>query len=295
LSRHSIYRSPTFIGSPRGPKVIAESCEAGDGIAVIDWVLTDNIEMVSDGGFSADGPKFCMYTADKPTWIETRNEGIQEIPANGVVLLSSDVPIHTRSVENTRHLTLVLPHLLVMNHIPAANRLCGRQLPSDCGMADVARNIMQALRHAIGIANATPVKAKLVGGLLSAMSGFNNETTGADSGRVAQRIRLIEDVIADRYADPDFDIEEIAREIGLSVRCLHAICQGRVSPGEMIRQYRLCKAEEMLGSPRDDTQSITDIALACGFNSSAYFSTCFKSHTGVTPRAYRSGCLPLGR
>lgn len=292
LSRHSIYRSPTFIGSPRSPTVIAESCEAGDGIAVIDWVLTDGIEMFSDGGAPDGGSKFCMYTADKPTWIETRNDGIQEIAANDVVFLSSDIPIHTLSVQNTRHLTLLLPRQLVMSYVPAADRISGRQLPPDRGTADVARNIMLALRHGIGIANATSVKAKLVSGLLAAMSGLDSETAGA--GRAAQRIRLIEDVIADHYADPDFDIEAIARELGLSVRYLHAICQGRISPAEMIRQYRLRKAEEMLGSRFGESRSITDIALACGFNSSAYFSTCFKSHTGVTPRAYRSGSPPIG-
>jgi AraC-like DNA-binding protein len=274
--------------------VIAESGEAGDGIALIDWVLTDGIEMFSDGGAPEGGSKFCIYTADKPTWIETRNDGIQEIPANDVVFLSSDIPIHTRSVQNTRHLTLLLPRQLVMNHIPAADRISGRQLPPDCGMADVARSIMLALRHGIGIANATSVKAKLVSSLLVAMSGLETESAGADSGREARRIRLIEDLIADHYADPDFDIDAIARHLSLSVRYLHAICQGRISPAEMIRQYRLRKAEEMLGSRAARAQSITDIALARGFNSSAYFSTCFKSHTGVTPRAYRSGSLPVG-
>ncbi|WP_404712817.1 helix-turn-helix transcriptional regulator [Sphingomonas sp. MMS24-J13] len=260
---------------------------------MIDWVLTDGIEMFSDGGAPDGCSRFCMYTADKPTWIETRNDGIQEIAANDVVFLSSDIPIHTRSVQNTRHLTLLLPHQLVTNHIPTADRISGRQLPPDRGVADVARNIMLALRHGIGIANATSVKAKLVGSLLAAMSGLNTETAAADTGRVAQRIRLIENVIADRYADPDFDIEVIARELNLSVRYLHAICQGGMSPAEMIRQYRLRKAGEMLGSRIAESRSITDIALACGFNSSAYFSTCFKSYAGVTPRAYRSGSMPI--
>jgi len=37
--------------------------------------------------------------------------------------------------------------------------------------------------------------------------------------------------------------------------------------------------------------SITDIAVACGFVSTAHFSTCFKSCFGLAPSMLRSGSL----
>ena len=39
---------------------------------------------------------------------------------------------------------------------------------------------------------------------------------------------------------------------------------------------------------RQSNMSMTDIALNCGFNSSAYFCKVFKQETGLTPREYKS-------
>lgn len=47
---------------------------------------------------------------------------------------------------------------------------------------------------------------------------------------------------------------------------------------------RLRKAKEIL---RKGTQSMTQIALAVGFDSSSYFSRIFKQYTGITPQEYR--------
>lgn len=288
MGRYSFYRNPRLVGSPRDPQVIAETCDVGDGISLIQWRLTDGLELFSDGAPPDFRSKFCIYTADQTTWIETGNYGMQEIPANDVVFLSSDIPIHTMSVQDTRHLTLVLPRSLVTRYIPAADQICGRGLPQDCDMTHVVRSIMLALKSGMNITHSTSVKTNLVSGLLMALSDLDKDRKEAGPSRVSDKIRLIEDVIADRYADPDLDVEEIARRLRLSVRYLHTICQGRISPAEMIRQYRLRKAEEMLGAFSGQMQSITDIALACGFNSSSYFSTSFKSYAGVSPRTYRS-------
>jgi AraC-like DNA-binding protein len=45
------------------------------------------------------------------------------------------------------------------------------------------------------------------------------------------------------------------------------------------------KARELL--LLDPKESISKIAPAIGFRSSAYFSTFFKRHTGLTPQQYR--------
>ena len=37
----------------------------------------------------------------------------------------------------------------------------------------------------------------------------------------------------------------------------------------------------------ETTDSITDVALRCGFSDSNYFKDCFKRRYGVSPRTYR--------
>ena len=39
---------------------------------------------------------------------------------------------------------------------------------------------------------------------------------------------------------------------------------------------------------RQKKYNMTDIALGCGFNSSAYFCKVFKQETGLSPREYKS-------
>lgn len=57
-----------------------------------------------------------------------------------------------------------------------------------------------------------------------------------------------------------------------------------VTPHQYITQRRLEKAKSML---RDRNQTITTVALACGFSSQSHLNVVFKRLTGVTPGAYR--------
>ncbi|NBI30415.1 bifunctional transcriptional activator/DNA repair enzyme AdaA [Chengkuizengella marina] len=56
------------------------------------------------------------------------------------------------------------------------------------------------------------------------------------------------------------------------------------TPLEYLQEVRLTKAREAL---LDTNQTITEIALNHGFNSTAYFSTVFKKSTGYSPSKFR--------
>jgi AraC-like DNA-binding protein len=60
-----------------------------------------------------------------------------------------------------------------------------------------------------------------------------------------------------------------------------------VAPADWRQRQRIGRARQLL---RHTDRSITDIAHTCGFNTSQYFATCFKQHTGQTPTAYRRNC-----
>jgi AraC family transcriptional regulator, regulatory protein of adaptative response / methylphosphotriester-DNA alkyltransferase methyltransferase len=57
-----------------------------------------------------------------------------------------------------------------------------------------------------------------------------------------------------------------------------------LSPAVYLQQVRLANAREMLESTE---LSITEIAAATGFTSSAHFATVFLNKTGLTPSRYR--------
>lgn len=58
------------------------------------------------------------------------------------------------------------------------------------------------------------------------------------------------------------------------------------SPAQYVLFYRICQSMTRL---REGSDSITQVALACGFNDTSYFIRCFKQQTGITPKMYQSG------
>jgi AraC family L-rhamnose operon regulatory protein RhaS len=83
------------------------------------------------------------------------------------------------------------------------------------------------------------------------------------------------------------DWEMLARKFGLSLRTLHRKIsdQTGLTPARYLAQLRLEQAEQCL---RHTRQSITDIAFACGFEDSNYFSTLFRQAYSVSPSQYRA-------
>ncbi len=57
-----------------------------------------------------------------------------------------------------------------------------------------------------------------------------------------------------------------------------------VSPMEYLIRLRIDKARKLLRNPAN---TITEVSLQCGFNSTSHFSTCFAKRFGITPRQYR--------
>jgi AraC-like DNA-binding protein len=92
--------------------------------------------------------------------------------------------------------------------------------------------------------------------------------------------------------DPEFTTQTWAGRLGLSDRYLRVLFAATgESPGDYLRAQRLELAATKLADPRYQDVSITDIALSCGFGSSAHFSRVFRAAFGVPPRQRRHDAL----
>jgi len=82
-------------------------------------------------------------------------------------------------------------------------------------------------------------------------------------------------------------IEELASMCGVSkyhfCRTFKAITG--VSPVQYQNEYRIQIADVLL---KNSDKSISEIADICGFDDAAYFSRCYKKHTGISPREKRA-------
>jgi AraC family L-rhamnose operon regulatory protein RhaS len=88
-------------------------------------------------------------------------------------------------------------------------------------------------------------------------------------------------------ADEPWTLPQMAAQCGMGITTFSKYCRELVNTGavEYLNQCRLEHAARMLRE--DPTRSITDIAFACGFNSSQYFATAFRKRFGLAPANYR--------
>ena len=92
--------------------------------------------------------------------------------------------------------------------------------------------------------------------------------------------------IQQHYAE-DVSLQDIANSASISrseaSRCFQSYLH--TSPVSYLLKYRVERSMQLL---RDNNMTVEAVALECGFSSSAYFCKLFRSHTGMTPKQYRS-------
>jgi DNA-binding response OmpR family regulator len=113
-------------------------------------------------------------------------------------------------------------------------------------------------------------------------AGSNPQLSQADQAFVAK----VEAAIAQRLAEPDFGVTELAREVAQERTYLFRRTRQLFgeSPSDLIRRARLDRGATLL---KDTNERVADIAYAVGFNSVSYFSQCFLAAYGVSPSVYR--------
>ncbi|HYH30418.1 MAG TPA: AraC family transcriptional regulator [Pseudonocardia sp.] len=128
------------------------------------------------------------------------------------------------------------------------------------------------------------------GGLLgAAMVASWLEDTGRADARPAGADPVVAEVMAALVRRPDqpWTIDEMARlahlsRSALSERFRRAL--GR-SPSEVLRDVRMQVARKLL---RDPARTVTQVAFAVGYGSTAAFSRAFSAHQGVGPQEWRT-------
>lgn len=92
-------------------------------------------------------------------------------------------------------------------------------------------------------------------------------------------------VVNAHITDPDFSVEQIAGEVGLSRSHLHRKMKELTgeSTSDFVRNVRLKRAAYLL---EGGNHSIAEVMYACGFDSPSGFSSRFKKFYGVSPSEY---------
>jgi AraC-like DNA-binding protein/Tfp pilus assembly protein PilF len=93
------------------------------------------------------------------------------------------------------------------------------------------------------------------------------------------------ELVDNKMSDPLFSVEKMCEELGMSRTNLHRKIKAITGfpPSELIRTIRLKKAAILL---RNQTDSVSQIGFAVGFDNHSYFSKAFKKHFGMSPSEY---------
>jgi AraC-like DNA-binding protein len=87
------------------------------------------------------------------------------------------------------------------------------------------------------------------------------------------------------YTEDDFDVEKCGDAMAMSSSQLYrktsALCG--VSPNNLLKEYRLEKAKELM---RRKDATVSEISFDTGFASPSYFTKCFKSRYDLLPMQY---------
>ena len=221
--------------------------------------------------FEQDGRIACLKPGDWSLYDTTRS-----------YLVSSTAPVDLH--------ILLLPREGILRNSPELAQLLVRRLRSTSGMGKVACNAIAQAFARDGAEEPAAAGARIVELLhLSLLEHCGMQLAQAWPSVLHERIKLH---VQQRLADPELDVESIARLLNCSKRALHKAFERE---GHSLRDYiwdrRLQRALGELESERRELGSITEIAFACGFSSAAHFSRTFRARYGSSPKDWRRRVL----
>lgn len=104
-----------------------------------------------------------------------------------------------------------------------------------------------------------------------------------------QSVLSVIEIMGNHIAEP-LELSSLANMIGLGVRQLNRLFREKLGTSTIAfyRNLRLSFAENLL---QQSQLTVTEVAMAAGFVSTAHFSTAFKSRYGVAPSVLRSQAI----
>lgn len=91
------------------------------------------------------------------------------------------------------------------------------------------------------------------------------------------------------YLDPLLTQEKLAQQVGFSPKLLSQLLNQGLEQNffEFVCRYRVEAAKAILSDPMHKSLPVSEVMIACGFNSKSAFNSAFKKSTAMTPSHFR--------
>lgn len=174
-----------------------------------------------------------------------------------------------------------IPVILLTSKAEVSDRLEGLKKGADAFLAKPFN--MEELHILIDnlIDNVRRLRGKFTGAQRQEDKIENVEVKGNNDALMERIMKTINA----NLSDPDFNVERLTADVGISRAQLHRKMKEitGISTGEFIRNLRLEQAARLI---REGKINVTQVAYSVGFNNQTHFSTVFKRHYGMTPTEY---------
>ncbi|WP_177198495.1 helix-turn-helix domain-containing protein [Novosphingobium sp. CF614] len=251
------------------------------------------------GGWAApDRDSFVITLAERGSCTVSQDNWSAELNEGDIVVRDLAKPWSNCSTQDT-HLTLVkIPFVEVASKIADPERMLGRHLRSEMVPVRLAASIIHSCREAILAEPDGPWQPSLqdiladVLKLIFDSSQIDEVLAGQKASSSVRREAI---GFAMRHLDdPDLNVGELARGIGVSMRQLQrAFIEYGTTPRRFIQDRRLDRAAEMIAAmPDRGSGGITAVAFAVGFNDASHFSRAFARRFGCSPKHHRGSQTP---
>lgn len=224
-----------------------------------------------------------------------RNDVASHLRVGDVALVDSTRPVtYISECGRAQWISLVLPRQEFISH----SGFEPRHLPVQSGMTTAGRLLFQLVSN---FGQETDLSGPAcscmqlaIFDLLGALTAPYIEQTNSSqySDKLFARVC---DVMRGRFRDPDINPQEVAAEVGISLRYLQKLFTTRNSTySHLLTSLRLDHAAHLLRrrALTKSGQPLSTIAYACGYRDYAHFARSFRKHFGHVPSASQNDDAP---
>lgn len=232
---------------------------------------------------SAGDHYFVVFQLDGQSIMKQGNDGVM-LSKGDITLISGAQPCDFQYGAESRQVSLILPFAVVNRNLRTEQLTCAQTIAGHSFSATLSRNLLQELSDFDNLSHLESEAAldALVSLLSPALTGKSQQ-----DGRQDRMITRVMDFIDANIASDCLAPEQIANEVGLSVRTLYRLFSNQgVGVVKYIRNRRLDLCAEALKVSSPD-EKLSAIGYAMGFTDCSYFSTAFKARFGMSPGDYR--------
>jgi AraC-like DNA-binding protein len=274
------------------PRPASITWAAADGVSFCTATMPPQ-RLVNANSRPSGSGLYYIYTADQPSRVRLHTGSVLRLQGCDFLIHDADMPLDWSVHCDYTTRSLLVDKDLFHEYVPHDSPLIGRPLKFDYGVGKILSEIMDAACDMTSAGKFEQGGPKLARAFLDLMTMVPPRGDVPDRAASENALQLrrsqVKAYIDKHFAQPDLCTASIARYLHLTPRYLQmAFSSEETTPSDYMRRRRLIACASMLQNPEMAARTITDIALSCGFNSSAYFSTEFRRAYGISPKRYRT-------